>query len=323
MLKTKKVTIQDLKQHTAKQLDQYSIPPGRGEAGTIEIALVKNAVRTFRAHWTGFRATYPKPIILMKASLNDGSFWTEGYISPDQPSWVLCFRKQPHGFRGTGSERPDDKFAHSTSLETSRSLTKRRREEGRMADEEIIRYEDFDSPAEAVEEFFNYMSFYCLRAAKVDWSGFGYVADPSIDWEDMGTDVRISPSMAAVEEGLKRSDILWLSVDTDPTAKPVPCWFVYTKDQRLLVLSGEPEQRIPYAAQVRSAKVVTRWKGRDARMVEFDAAVKPITAADGELFKETAQLLVSKRQSVRAGAAETIESWLRDAVILELFPRSS
>lgn len=192
-----------------------------------------------------------------------------------------------------------------------------------MAEEEIIRYEDFDSPMEAVEEFFNYMSFYCLRAAKVDWSGFGYVADPSIDWDDMGTDARISPSMAAVEEGLKRSDILWLSVDTDPTAKPVPCWFVYTKDQRLLVLSGEPEQRIPYAAQVRSAKVVTRWKGRDARMVEFDATVKPITAADGELFKETAQLLVSKRQSVRAGAAETIESWLRDAVILELFPRSS
>lgn len=191
-----------------------------------------------------------------------------------------------------------------------------------MADEEVIRYEDFDSPTEAVEEFFNYMSFYCLRSAKLDWSGFGYVTDPSIDWEDMGTDVKTAPNVAAMEEGLKRSDILWLSVDTDPNAKPVPCWFVYTKDKRLLVLSGEPEQRIPYAAQVRNAHVVTRWKGRDAQMVEFDAKVKPITAADGEYFKETAQLLVTKRQSVRAGAAETIESWIRDAVILELFPRT-
>lgn len=322
MLKTKKVTIQDLKLHAAKQLAQNSIPFGKGSVGTIEIALVQNAARTFRSHWTGFRATYAKPIMFMKASLNDGSFWAEGYISPDQPSWVLCFRKKPHSFRGTGAERPDDKFAAGSSLERSRSITKERRDAGTQADEEIIRYEDFDSSMEAVEQFFTYMSFYCLRAAKVDWSGFGYVTDPSIDWEDMGADYRTAPSMAAVEEGLKRSDILWLSVDTDPNGNPVPCWFAYTKDKRLLILSGEPQQRIPFAGQARSARVVTRWKGRDAQMVEFDADVKPITAADGDFFKDTAQLLVSKRQSVRGGTAETIESWMRDAVILELFPRS-
>jgi hypothetical protein len=55
-------------------------------------------------------------------------------------------------------------------------------------------------------------------------------------------------------------------------------------------------------------------------MVEFDARVRPITAADGNEFTDAAQLLVAKRQSVRGGAAETIDSWMRDAVILELTP---
>jgi hypothetical protein len=320
MLKTKKVTIQELKAQLANRIAEYGIANGVGSAGTVEISLAQGVTRTFRAHWTGFRLTYQRPTIVLKASLKDGSFWSEGYISPDQPSFVLIFRKKPHKSRGTGAERPDDKFAAAQSLETSRATTAARVEAGLVADEEIIRYEDFDDPFEAVDEFFNYTSFYGLRAVELDWSQFGFVTDESIRWEDQAIDAKAAPNLAKVEEGLKRSDIMWVSLDTDPGGKPIACWFLYTRDKRLLVLSGEPEQRLPFAAQAKRAHVITRWKGRDAPMVEFDATVRAITAADGDEFKDTAQLLVAKRQSVRGSAAETIESWMRDAVILELTP---
>lgn len=322
MLKTQKITVQELKAQIANRIAEYSIAKGVGTGGTLEISLAQGVTRTFRAHWTGFRLTYARPTIVMKATLKDGSFWSEGYISPDQPSFVLAFRKKPHKSRGTGAERPDDKFSSAQALETSRSVTAARVEAGIIADEEIIRYEDFDDPIEAIDEFFNYTAFYNLRAVEMDWSQFGYVADESIRWDDQSYDARVHPDLAKIEEGLKRSDILWLQVDSDPGGKPVPCWFVYSKDKRLLILSGEVEQRIPYAAEARRAHVVTRWKGRDATMVEFDAKVRPITAADGAEFEEAAQQLVAKRQSVRAGAAETIQSWMRDAVILELFPEA-
>lgn len=319
MLKTQKITIQELKTRIANRIADYGIPKGVGSGGTVEIFLASGVTRTFRAHWTGFRLTYQNPTIVMKAALKDGSFWAEGYISPDQPSFVIAFRKEPHKSRGTGAERPDDKFSSPQSLETSRSVTAARVEAGLVADEETIRYEDFDDPLEAVDEFFNYFSFYCLRAVEADWSQFGFVTDESIRWDDMGFDLRATPDQARIEEGLKRSDILWLSVDTDPGGKPVPCWFLYNKEKRLFVLSGEPEQRIPYAADAKRAHVVTRWKGRDVAMVDFDAKVRPITAADPE-FEPIAEQLVAKRQSVRGSAADTIQSWMRDGVILELIP---
>ena len=319
MLKTKKVTIQELKAQLANRIAEYAIPEGLGSAGTVEISLAKGVTRTFRAHWTGFRLTYQKPTLVLKASLKDGSFWSEGYISPDQPSFVLVFRKQPHKSRGTGAERPDDKFASAQALETSREITAARVEAGLVADEEIIRYEDFDDPFEAIDEFFNYTAFYGLRAVELDWSQFGYVTDEHVRWDDQAIDAKAAPNLAKVEEGLKRSDIMWVSLDTDPGGKAVACWFLYTKDKRLLVLSGEPEQRLPFAAQAKKAHVITRWKGRDAPMVEFDARVRAITAADDE-FRDTAQLLVAKRQSVRGSASDTIDTWMRDAVILELTP---
>lgn len=323
MLKTKKVTIQELKAQIANRIADYSIPPGPGSAGTLEISLVAGAARTFRSHWTGFRITYNKPIILLKSTLKDGSFWSEGYISPDQPSWVLAFRKEPHKSRGTGAERPDDKFAGPQSIETSKATRQGQVDSGLVADEEIIRYEDFDSPEEAIDEFFNYTAFYCLRAVNVEWSQMGFVVDQSIDWENIEADSGPEgPPAALVDEALRKSDILWITVDTDPLHKPIPCWFLYTKDKRLFVLSGEPEQRIPYAGQARKAHVVVRWRGRDAQMVEFDADVRPITAANKKEFEEIGHLLVAKRQSVRAGAAETIESWMRDGVILELIPKT-
>jgi hypothetical protein len=322
MLRTQKPSISELKAQIANRIAEYSISPGTGSAGTLEMSLVHRAMRVFRAHWTGYRIAYTKPTILMKATLGDGSFWSEGYISPEEPSWVLAFRKEPHKSRGTGAERPDDKLSSPQQIETALAVRKSQVEAGLIADEEIIRYEDFDSASEAVDEFFVYTSFYCLRSVEADWSQFGYVVDESLDWGDTeptAPDKGPAPPAALVDEALRKSDILWLAADTDPS-KSIPCWFLYTKDKKLYVLSGEPQQRIPYAAQARSAHVVMRWRGRDAQMVEFDADVRPITAANKEQFEQVGQLLVAKRQSIRSSASETIASWMRDGVILELVP---
>jgi hypothetical protein len=318
MSKLGNITIEDLKNEIARRISEYALSPGEGSAGTLEISLRPSVARTFRAHWTGYRLLYPQPTLVLLAWLHDGSFWSEGYISTAQPSYVLAFRKTPHKNRGTGAERPDDKFSSPQSIETAIGQRREWVLQGLAPDEEIMRYEDFDDPMEAIDQFFNYTSLYCLRAVDLDWSSFGYMADPSAGWDEGEAAVASTPFDAAIEEGLKKSDILWLSPDTDPD-KSIPCWFLYRKDKRLFVISAPSEQVIPDAARVRTAHIVTRRKGRDARMTEFDAHVRVVTPANRDEFDEIAEQLVAKRQSVRS-SEEMIAGWKAEGVILELMP---
>src|SRR2546422_9720082 len=99
----------DVRLHVARTLAEYRVPKGPGELGTLSIALERNITRTFRAHWTGFKLLFPTPTILLSATLHNGQFWSEGYISPGQPSWVLAFRRDPPQARRPGRPPPDDK----------------------------------------------------------------------------------------------------------------------------------------------------------------------------------------------------------------------
>jgi hypothetical protein len=150
-----------------------------------------------------------------------------------------------------------------------------------------------------------------------DWDQMGYQPDPSMGWEAEDETAASFPVDAAVEEGLKKSDIIWLVTSTQ--RPPIPCWFVY-KDGKAFVLSGEPQQVIPGARDLREVHVITRWKGRDARMAEFDASVRVITGDQPE-FEQIASLLMAKRQSMRGTHDEILDRWRRDCVILELTPR--
>ena len=311
-----------LKARIAHRLADNRIGPGPGQIGNLTFALSRGASRTFKAHWTGFRILYPTWTILMRAELHDGRFWTEGYISPTQASWVLAFRKDAAPARGTGGPRPDDKFASDASYQASYKFRQDLMDQGVIQPEEIIRYEDSDSPEEAIDQFFNYTSFYILKSIDASWSQFGYFADPSIGWDSEETQIAALPIDSAIDEGLKRSDIIWVTVDSDPSQTPVPSWFIYTKEKRLFVLSAEENQRIPNAERAISAHVVARWKGRDARIADFDAAVRVISGKDADEFAEIGELLVNKRQSVLGSAEENIKRWMRDGVILELTPRS-
>ncbi|MGH7425239.1 MAG: hypothetical protein ACREJP_03635, partial [Candidatus Methylomirabilales bacterium] len=295
--------IEEMRQRIARRLAEYRIPKGDGEAGSLTFGLRQGVSRTFRAHWTGFKLFSPGPTVVLRAELADGSFWSEGYISDSQPSWVLAFRRRPPPARGSGGPRPDDKLALESAVQVALSHRRHLIEAGRIPDEELIRMEDFDDPLEAIDEFFNYTAWYALRAVEASWSQLGYVPDPSIDWGKDEEQVASLPVEAAVEEALKKSDIIWVTPNTSD--RPIPCWFA-AREGRIYVLSGERQQLIPDAARVREAAVAARWKGRDARLVDFSASVRPITAENAGEFRRLAELLLAKRQSVTGSAEENI-----------------
>lgn len=315
--KTATVTLTDIKTRIARRLSEYRVSPGPGEVGVLTFSLQRAVTRTFRAHWTGFKLIFPGSTVVMRADVAGGRLWAEGYISTSQPSWVLAFRKEPPKVRGSGGPRPDDKLSSAESIEVALAHRKRLIEAGLIQDEELIRMEDLDDPLEAVDSFFNYTEWYVLHALDADWDQMGYHPDPSIGWGPEDEAEASFPIDAAIEEGLKKSDIIWLSTGKD--RPPIPVWFVY-KDGKAYVLSGEPQQVIPDARNLREVHVVTRWKGRDARMAEFDANVRVITADDPD-FGPIAQLLMAKRQSMRGTQDEILDRWRRECVILETTPR--
>lgn len=127
-----------------------------------------------------------------------------------------------------------------------------------------------------------------------------------------------------VEEGLKKSDVIWLGIsDTAsrwyrPTA--APSWFAY-KNGRIYVLSqhqsGPDEQTIPGLPGVGELSVTTRRKGRDTSLDSFPAAVRILEGAEWE---DAAKALADKRKSRHGSPAESIQRWRGSCAIAELVP---
>ncbi|MGH2708006.1 MAG: hypothetical protein ACRDJK_06890, partial [Actinomycetota bacterium] len=220
MAKTR-ITSEDLKRQLARRLAEYRVPKGEGSIGQLFIGIERVVTRTFKAHWTGFKLLYPGPTLRLRGELADGSFWSEGYFSTSQPSWVLAFRRKPPKARGSGGPRPEDKLSLQHSVDVSLADRKRLIDSGEVADEELIRMEDFDDPLEAIDEFFNYTEWYVLRAIDAEWEELGYQADPSLGWTEDEDRVASLSVVAAIDEGLKRSDIIWLTPNTAPK-RPIP-----------------------------------------------------------------------------------------------------
>src|SRR5260370_37695820 len=136
----------DVRLHVARNLAEYAVPKGPGELGTLSIALERNITRTFKAHWTGFKLLFPRPTILLSATLHNGQLWSEGYISPGQPSWVLAFRRDPPKARGSGGPPPGDKLRLQASIETSPAQRHKPVDSGQIPHPELIPVEDVHHP---------------------------------------------------------------------------------------------------------------------------------------------------------------------------------
>ena len=125
----------------------------------------------------------------------------------------------------------------------------------------------------------------------------------------MSDDTRADDT-AAIEEGAKKSGILWLTLD-----RPRLAWHTWHDGAIYLVTGGE-EQALPGLDALDRVHVTLRSKDNGARLVEFEAAVAVVdqaAAADAvaALAKERLNALDSEHLT---------ERWARDSTVLRRTP---
>ena len=122
------------------------------------------------------------------------------------------------------------------------------------------------------------------------------------------------------EEGLRKSDVIWVGTRMNGHKRMAPVWFAYKDGKIFLVSRKEPgtdEQSVPGVPDAAELWVVTRRKGRDTSLQEFTAAQRVL---DGAEWDAAAKMLVDRRRSRIGPPAEWIDKWRGNAYIVELTP---
>lgn len=120
----------------------------------------------------------------------------------------------------------------------------------------------------------------------------------------------MSDNIAAVEEGAKKSGILWLTLD-----RPRLAWHAWHDGAIYLVTGGE-EQLLPGLDALDRVHVTLRSKDNGARLVEFDATVSLV---DQAAAPDAVAVLAKERLNARDSEHLT-ERWARDSTIVRLTP---
>jgi hypothetical protein len=122
------------------------------------------------------------------------------------------------------------------------------------------------------------------------------------------------------EDGLKKSDVIWVGAGQHGGRQAIPSWFAY-KNGRIYVLSqrepGAQEQTIPGLPDAHELTVTTRRKGRDTSLDRFPAAVRLL---DGPEWEDAAKILADRRRSRNGSPEESIARWRGSCDIAELTP---
>ena len=130
-----------------------------------------------------------------------------------------------------------------------------------------------------------------------------------------------------VEDGLRKSDVIWIGVERNGKPLTIPAWFVY-KTGRILVVSkndpGPDEQTVPGVPGASEVLVVTRRKttnpetrARDTGLDRFHAAVRIL---EGPEWEEAAKALADRRRTRPGPAQDRIQLWRGKCSIGELTP---
>jgi hypothetical protein len=122
------------------------------------------------------------------------------------------------------------------------------------------------------------------------------------------------------EDGLKKSDVIWIGTDRGGRRRTVPAWFAYKNGKILVVSQREPgpeEQTVPGVPEAQELVVVTRRKGRDTSLDEFTAAQRRLEGAEWE---EAAKVLVDRRRSRMGPPGDSLARWRGSCDIVELTP---
>jgi hypothetical protein len=123
-----------------------------------------------------------------------------------------------------------------------------------------------------------------------------------------------------VEDGLKKSDIVWAGVEYEGKEVAAPVWFVYRQGKILLLSSKEPtldEQTVPGLPDAKDMIVITRRKYRDTSLGRFHAAARIL---EGPEWDQAAALLADRRRDRHGPPGDAIKRWRDTCVIAELTP---
>ncbi|MER7127728.1 hypothetical protein [Streptosporangium saharense] len=117
--------------------------------------------------------------------------------------------------------------------------------------------------------------------------------------------------MGVIEEGARKSGILWLSLDRQRLA-----WHVW-HDGAIYLVTGGGEQDLPRLAGAERVQVTLRSKDNGARLVVFEAAVEVV---DQAAFPEAVAALAKERLNA-PDAANLTARWATDSTVVRLTPQ--
>jgi len=154
-----------------------------------------------------------------------------------------------------------------------------------------------------------------------------YVASFALDGEVLGqTEVQVVVQAAPeklpreIEDGLRKSDVIWVGVEYRGKDVTIPSWFVYRNGKIYVVSSKEPslqEQSIPGLPDTTDVIVITRRKYRDTSLDRFRAVARIL---EGPEWDQAAALLADRRRSRVGPPQDSIKRWKDTCLIAELTP---
>lgn len=117
-----------------------------------------------------------------------------------------------------------------------------------------------------------------------------------------------SRGVTVIEEGAKKSGVLWLGLD-----RPRLAWHTW-HEGAIYVVTGSGEQALPGLAGRDTVEVTLRSKDNGTRLMVFDARVEVV---DQAAEPEAVAALAKDRLNAPAGLPER---WAAEATVLKLTP---
>ncbi|MFD0888158.1 hypothetical protein ACFQ08_26760, partial [Streptosporangium algeriense] len=111
--------------------------------------------------------------------------------------------------------------------------------------------------------------------------------------------------MGVIEEGARKSGVLWLSLD-----RPRLAWHVW-HDGAIYLVAGGAEQDLPRLAEAERVRVTLRSKDNGARLVSFEASVEVV---DQAASPEVVAVLAKERLNAPDAAGLT-ERWATGSTV--------
>ncbi len=266
----------------ARALGRLGIKEGQAEGAkaVLRLELEENVRRVVQAYWTPFEATVQGRSVGLHLEVAEPTVhWAEGYLSPQVTSWYFCFAERPDG------------------------------------DIQLAYYGDYPTPQKALEMFINLSGWYVLTATGLTWKDVVFQVSPELPWGDHHRALTSAAVDKAVDEALKKSTIVWLRWHADGTERTMPVWFVMDQG-KLYVLSGERQQTIPGAENLRECEVIVRWKGKNSRVADLPASVRVLE--HGPEWDQIAEKIAEKRLNIPGLPEATARRWRDECLILEL-----